>query len=164
MIGNDPLAWLKEESDAGAQQSANADKSGDKKKSKGRKKSAAGKTGGKQVSAAATAKEEENQRDSVDEESSPQTVIQLKPVQDVSCTAQQYEEWKEVLSAKNLMIDGSQVERIDTAFMQLIYALVSEAEINDTVVTWKDPSEALCATARLLGMEKVLHLDCNPGN
>ena len=55
-------------------------------------------------------------------------------------------------------IDGSAVERIDTAIVQLLVAFVRERLGSDRAVVWQSPSVALLDAARLLGVTDLLTL------
>lgn len=66
---------------------------------------------------------------------------------------------KDLLSNEKVIFDGAQIERIDAASLQLFYAFISEAKINDVEVAWRSPSEALIKSANLLGIEDALQLD-----
>lgn len=63
-------------------------------------------------------------------------------------------------SEQDLALDGSQVETIDTVSMQLLLAFIKQLESNDCVVSWQEPSTAICNSAQLLGLEQKLGLDC----
>ncbi len=62
----------------------------------------------------------------------------------------------------SLVIDGSQIQVIDTAILQLLVALFRHAERRGTRITWQQPSDTLCQTAALLGLEGHLCLASNP--
>jgi ABC-type transporter Mla MlaB component len=55
------------------------------------------------------------------------------------------------------------VERADTAALQLLGAFFQDANAQKKTVEWKDPSEALCRSAALLGLSEMLHLQAHPG-
>ena len=57
-----------------------------------------------------------------------------------------------------IRICGSKVESIDTAGVQLVYALIKDLNDNGRECVWSDPSEAIIDTARLLGMCEHLNL------
>ncbi|MGD8525631.1 MAG: STAS domain-containing protein [Thioalkalispiraceae bacterium] len=55
-------------------------------------------------------------------------------------------------------LDAGQVERIDTAGLQLFAALFSDAQVNNFTVNWVNPSEVVKTSARLVGLDKHLQL------
>ena len=56
-------------------------------------------------------------------------------------------------------VDGSQVKVVDTAILQLLVAAFSHACAQGKTITWQQPSEALCSSAVLLGLEGHLSLE-----
>ena len=57
-----------------------------------------------------------------------------------------------------VVFDASNVERADTAALQLLAAFFKDAGAADIQAQWKDPSAALCEAAALLGLREVLSL------
>jgi len=57
-----------------------------------------------------------------------------------------------------IVLDASQVERIDGAALQLMTAFFLEVEESGLNVTWRNPTEALQHAANLSGLNEVLHL------
>jgi ABC-type transporter Mla MlaB component len=58
-----------------------------------------------------------------------------------------------------IQLCGEQVERIDTAALQLLMAFINSP---DVTVGWvKPPSSELCSTARLLGLSSFMNLSVN---
>lgn len=53
---------------------------------------------------------------------------------------------------------GSGVERIDTAALQVLCALLHTAKSQGKTVTWQEPSGTLRSSAKLLGLEQILEL------
>lgn len=53
-------------------------------------------------------------------------------------------------------VRGADVEKADTAGLQLILALFKEAETLGGKCTWRSPSDALKKSAALLGVEQEL--------
>jgi anti-anti-sigma regulatory factor len=53
---------------------------------------------------------------------------------------------------------GSRVQRVDTAFLQTLVALVRELRSLEREVVWEAPSRALLEAARVLGLSKTLGL------
>ena len=60
-----------------------------------------------------------------------------------------------------VVLDAHEVERADTAALQLLCAFFQDANAQTQAVEWKDPSEALCRSAALLDLSKVLNLETN---
>ena len=137
MIGHDPLAWLKDDAED-AEITEVEEKPVKKAKSK---KKASKKTAAKGKKAASD------------------TVFEIQAVQDISSVAELHEEMKKLFSNEKLILDGEQVERIDAASLQLIFAFIQEAKVSNVDVVWRSPSEALSHSAKLLGMEDALQLN-----
>ena len=136
MIGHDPLAWLKEDAeDAEIIEEV-------KEMPKAKKKAAKKKTA---KSKAAAEQAEDN-------------VFELQSVQDISSVAELKEDLKGLFKYEKVILDVSNVERIDTTSLQLLYAFIEEAKVNSLEIAWNSPSEAMTNSARLLGMEEVLQL------
>ncbi len=55
-------------------------------------------------------------------------------------------------------LDGSAVEHIDTAALQLLVAFVREAEARDRKPSWRGASEVLIEAAQQIGVAELLHL------
>ena len=67
------------------------------------------------------------------------------------------EQLKGLLSGKSAVtIDGAQLERIDTAVLQLLAAFVRDAHDRGIPVKWKGPSDAARRSMELLGMTEAL--------
>ncbi len=62
-------------------------------------------------------------------------------------------------SAQKITIDASQVELLDGAILQLLIALVMEADTKNKQIIWHAPSEALVDGAQTLGLMTALGLD-----
>jgi len=60
--------------------------------------------------------------------------------------------------AKNIEIDVSEVERVDTAVLQLIYVFKQSAQAKGLTVTWKAVSETFKLAAQTLGLGTYLEL------
>jgi anti-anti-sigma regulatory factor len=61
-------------------------------------------------------------------------------------------------STAPIQIDGGNVEAIDTAVIQLLYALIHDALTGNRTVAWLQPSVALMQRVEMLGMTEQLHL------
>lgn len=62
-------------------------------------------------------------------------------------------------SGQPVVLDASQVERADTAALQLLSAFFHDANAQQQSVEWKSPSEILCRSADLLGLSQLLGLE-----
>lgn len=62
-------------------------------------------------------------------------------------------------SGQAIELDASELERADTAALQLLSVFMQEANSQQQAVTWKEPSQALYESAALLGLSKLLHLE-----
>ena len=66
-----------------------------------------------------------------------------------------------------IVVDGTRVEEIDTAILQLLTSLWRTAEERGTACTWHGASRVLRHTANLIGVAEVLHFpdgECARGN
>ena len=57
-----------------------------------------------------------------------------------------------------IVLDASQLERVDGAALQLMTAFFLEAQESGLSVAWRGPSEALQYAADLTGLKQILHL------
>lgn len=67
----------------------------------------------------------------------------------------------------SIIVDGTRVEEIDTAILQLLTSLWRTAEERGTACTWHGASGVLRHTANLIGVAEVLHFpdgECARGN
>ena len=60
---------------------------------------------------------------------------------------------------KSVKIDCSQIERIDAAGLQLLYAFSKEAVVHGLALKCEPPSEAFIRRARLLGLAERMNID-----
>lgn len=67
----------------------------------------------------------------------------------------------EVAEGNVIRFDISQLERIDAAALQMLYAYSKEAEKQGHVLIWEAPSEAFLRSTRLLGLASVMNIDDN---
>ncbi|MGH1438801.1 MAG: STAS domain-containing protein [Cellvibrionaceae bacterium] len=61
-------------------------------------------------------------------------------------------------SSSNIELDVHEVEKVDTAGLQLLVALHNELEKSDGNLTWKAPSEAFTEAVAVTGMTPYLTL------
>lgn len=79
---------------------------------------------------------------------------------DISMVAELRALLLEALAAKQpVMLDGSAVERADTAVLQVLTAFFQDARSQDIAVQWSSASEALTRSAELLGIADILDLN-----
>lgn len=67
-----------------------------------------------------------------------------------------YKEWEHVKHAKELEIDASKVNNIDTAGLQLLAYLIKFVVKNNGNITWVQPTSYLLDQTKLAGMAKLL--------
>ena len=65
---------------------------------------------------------------------------------------------KALIAQSPVTINASQVERVDTAALQMLYAFFRDCDAEGSEVKWKQPSEALCSVARILDLDVPLKL------
>ena len=64
----------------------------------------------------------------------------------------------DLAAAGDIRIAAANVEAIDTAVIQLMYTVISDAAANGRTVVWSDPSPAFRQSVELLGMTQHLQL------
>lgn len=85
--------------------------------------------------------------------------IECAGVLDISGVAEFYASCLEALETKQgLILSASQVERVDTAALQVLGAFIQDANTRQQVVQWESPSDPLCQSATLLGLSEILCL------
>lgn len=72
------------------------------------------------------------------------------------------ERFAEDSSQDRVVIHAAQVERVDTAGIQLLYAFVREAQRRGIALEWDQPSAKLATAAELLGMRSKLEISGGP--
>ncbi len=65
---------------------------------------------------------------------------------------------KSLMKSSNVEVKAEEVEKADTAGLQLFVALKKEISDTGGKLVWKNPSKALIDSARLLGLDKELGL------
>ena len=81
---------------------------------------------------------------------------------DISVTAELHTQLLKALESKQtVVLDAAQVERADTAALQMLSAFIQDANAQQQTVQWKSPSEALSVSAELLGLSSLLKLSTN---
>lgn len=61
-------------------------------------------------------------------------------------------------SGSDVVIDGTAVNRIDTAILQLLGSFFTAMDHSGFTVSWKQPSDVLVQSAGTLGLKSVLKL------
>ncbi|HHI94778.1 MAG TPA: STAS domain-containing protein [Gammaproteobacteria bacterium] len=85
--------------------------------------------------------------------------IECADVLDISGVAEFHAHCLEALGTqKTLILNASQVDRADTAALQVLSAFIQNANAQQQTVQWESPSEALCQSAALLGLSEILCL------
>ncbi len=85
--------------------------------------------------------------------------IECAEVLDISGVAEFHAHCLEALGTQqNLVLNASQVDRVDTAALQVLGAFIQSANDRKQTVAWEDPSESLCQSAALLGLSEILCL------
>ena len=62
----------------------------------------------------------------------------------------------------DLSFDAGEIERVDSAGLQLLFACKQRADANGRKFSWAATSEELCATAERVGLANVLDLHGSP--
>ncbi len=85
--------------------------------------------------------------------------IECDEVLDISSVAEFHARCLGALKKKqNIMLNASQVDRADTAALQVLSAFIQDANTGKQIVQWEAPSEPLCQSAALLGLSDMLCL------
>lgn len=78
---------------------------------------------------------------------------------DISCVGEFRAQCLDALNdGQNVMLKADELERTDTAALQVLVALFQDAKLQQKTVEWQAPSEALCQSAALLGLTELLQL------
>ena len=88
------------------------------------------------------------------------TMICCGPELDISGAQELYDKLQAALGAQGPgpVLDATQVERVDTAVLQMLCAFMRDAQASGIVVQWRQPSPALENAARLLHVQACLAL------
>lgn len=86
-------------------------------------------------------------------------------VMDIASVAEFHIPLMEALALKqDVELDASQVERVDTAALQMLSCFVQDAHAQQKSVHWRAPSDVFCYSAALLGLSDLLNLEKNSEN
>lgn len=69
-----------------------------------------------------------------------------------------HEKLNTALAAAAIIIDGSRIERLDAAAMQVLAGFTRAARERGLALTWHSPSPVLQQAARVLGFETILEM------
>ncbi len=86
------------------------------------------------------------------------SVIKLNDVQDISQVGELQQKIVALMNDSDIVFDGSEVERIDAASLQLLTCVFKQAEKYGSKVSWQASSDALKKAAELLGLTEDLSL------
>jgi len=86
------------------------------------------------------------------------SIIKLNDVQDISLVGDLHKQVSALLNDSDIVFDGSDVERIDTASLQLLSSVFIHAKTYGNKVSWQGSSTALEQSASLLGLSQILRL------
>ena len=80
-------------------------------------------------------------------------------VLDISSASQLQSSLLKALESKRpIELVATEIERADTSALQIFIAFFQDAHAQDIPVKWIEPSEALCQSARLLGVLEMIQL------
>ena len=93
------------------------------------------------------------------EEQVAKTVIACESTVDINIAADLYAHLKNALENGHVVeIDASEVQRVDTAILQVFLAYSQEAKLQGLQFCWQGVSEAFRNAVQLLGIEQELDL------
>jgi len=91
-----------------------------------------------------------------------ETVIECGEVLGIADVGELYAKLlSELAEGNEVSFDVSQIERIDAAALQVMYAYSKEVKTHGQNLTWSSPSEAFMRSARLIGLASTMNLDGN---
>jgi anti-anti-sigma regulatory factor len=95
------------------------------------------------------------------EDGGEQATLVLDPVLVINSASELHDKFSSVLdkSHKEIVIDASLVEMIDTAIIQLLFSLISALKSNAIEVKWRSPSAEFVSRVRSLGLSDIFGLD-----
>ena len=153
-LGDDPLAWL----NAGSDSDKKAEKKTEKKTVVSEKK-ADQKTVQKKATAKKAGKEKKADNTAATKAEVELNRLVLESSMVINKAGDFYQSLKKSLTGgKSIEIDASQVEIIDSAIMQLLFAFVLQLKEKDISYSWHKPSDNLLNKASILGLTEKLGL------
>ncbi len=89
-----------------------------------------------------------------------QTAIVFDGSLDISCAGQLRGQLQQALTSNQpVVLDAANVERVDTAALQVLTAFFKDAGAQKLEVQWKEPAQTLVNAAQLLGLRDSLLLN-----
>ena len=93
-------------------------------------------------------------------ESKEKHVIVCHDSLDISIVTEFADELKGALDQGGaIQLQGSDIEKADTAALQLLCAFFLDAEAHGIEIEWLEPSDALCEAATQIGLSQYLGLE-----
>jgi len=93
------------------------------------------------------------------DENRPVTVVHCEETMDITIAETFYSTLQSaVASEQPIIIDASQIERIDAAMLQMFCALFTDPVANKHGIVWRNPSDNLIESAELMGLDNYLDL------
>ena len=87
-------------------------------------------------------------------------LIKLEPIIGIADVESMYKQLEKFLDEKkDVIIDASDVESVDTALLQLILVFIRKMHNLGASVSWFEPSEVFCKTATLLDIATHLGVE-----
>ena len=143
VMGDDPLLWIKE--DIGQ---TNVTTSKTRQSQKTSKQAEKGKARSKQTKKVSDPASDHDEQ------------IVLAPVLAIENAKDLYEQFNSIIQKRrNVIINASSVEMIDTAMLQLLIAFVRKLQNQGIKISWIEPSDELISRAVLLNLEEHLNID-----
>jgi anti-anti-sigma regulatory factor len=91
---------------------------------------------------------------------SEQLIIELPSVSTIAQAEDILKECQEiVLLNRDLIIDASKVEKIDTSVLQLLVSLQKTISEQHKVISWQQPSQTFCNACKTLQLNNFFQLN-----
>lgn len=97
-------------------------------------------------------------KDTVEQHAAATAVVVLPPDCRMATLAALQAELAGPLAVGDVVLDGHQVERIDTAVLQLLMLVRRELDARGGTLAWRGTSDVLNEAASLLGLTRILEL------
>lgn len=127
----------------------------------------AGKTAGKTTAKKTTSTRKVKTSKTAGDSGKARKTVAKKQIQRIACEAVmdistagelQASLLKALKTNQTVELMAVDVERADAASLQVLTAFFQDVQVRDISVNWIEPSEALCQSAKLLGLAEVLQL------
>lgn len=153
-LGDDPLAWLNKGNEQAKKKPAAKKKMSKKAKPE---KAKPEKAKSEKVKPNKEKSQKEAKPKAENKSASNKVVLESSMV--INKAAAFYETLKETAAnGQAVEIDASEVEIIDSAILQLLFAFVLKLKENDIKLSWHKPTEGLLNKATILGLREPLGL------